>query len=182
MRSLQRLGHNRPPSADQLQGIQQGEASSIQSRKKMIWGKRLRRLGVIAAIVAVCWASYRLLWQQRVVVDGLVLADTVTARPPASTRVTEVLVEPGQRVSRGDPLVRIEALDNSERRAAELRVEQDRLELQLVEAGGEVGLADLGRRADRTAEAELNAGLADADARVADATLSAIRTERETAV
>jgi multidrug resistance efflux pump len=159
--------------------IRRTEDVTFDRRKRGIWSKRLRRLGLLAVLTLGIGAVTGVL-SRGIVLDGLVVhRNVVEPRAPAAARVTELLVEPGATVRRGDVLLRLEGLETASRRPFEEEVAEHETRLALAHAGGELDGGDVGRRLDFVEQALLHAELSRADHDVALARLGALEEERE---
>ncbi len=177
MRTLQRLGHARPPRAGGATRVRLDEAQALRNERM----RALRRVALIAAVVAALAAGAGWVVSRRTVTDGLVEAGVVVARAPASVRVVEVLCAVGERVERGQALLRLESTcAGDERRTLALAVEQRRLRLELARAGGDLGQNHVGRRDEVLVEALREERLADAEVDVIRARLEEMERTRQT--
>ncbi|MEW6747213.1 MAG: HlyD family efflux transporter periplasmic adaptor subunit [Planctomycetota bacterium] len=148
-----------------------------------IWRARLRYVALIILLPALVISTASWFWNRRVVVDGLIVENTIVLRAPAPVRVAEVLCRDGDHVRRGDPLVRLEARENQEQRAAvECIVAQRQLRVQLAEQGGALTESDIGLRRDRLEEARSEQARVEADYRVARVDLDRLLKAREARV
>ena len=179
MKSLQKLGHSRPTSPAERARLRLVESERVAQRERRIWIHRARRsVPFLIAAGLIALAVFLVVGLRRVA-DGLVLAHRVELTAPARVRVAETYVRPGEECSRGDALIRLEAVTGApERRRLEALIESRRQRLEWFDAGGEA--EEFGRtlRADLVAEARREAGEADSERIVARARLESLRRER----
>lgn len=179
MRTMQRLRHVRPPDEHEVRRIHSAERRKISRKENRIWVRRLRNFTRLASILLLIALLSWWLLGGRFTADALVESNLVVARAPASVRVAEVYCRQGQRCAVGTPLVRLESLAPAEdRRPLELALEQRRLRLELVLAGGDLGDTDIARRAERFAEAERELENAENDRLLALASLESLLRRR----
>lgn len=180
MRGLQRLRHAQPATHEETASHRLAVVREIRSRERRLWLYRLRRALPWAVVLLILGAGVRLLSGLSNVADALTHSSSVVVSAPAKVRVAEIFLRPGQSCRRGDPLLRLEALESQAERASFVAlVEEHRLRLEWFDAGGEV--EEFGRplRVDLLADAERQAAQASEEIAVVTARIAALRRERE---
>jgi multidrug resistance efflux pump len=142
-----------------------------------------RNILIILVILVAVLAGGIWFWQTQLAVagdegtleaTGFIEARTVTLAPEVAGRVTEVLVEEGQKVQAGQPLVRLdEATLASQRRQAQAALQAAQAQLDLLQAGARAEEID----AAQAQLAQAGAGLQLARANLSAAT-SGVRPEK----
>lgn len=149
--------------------------------------RRLARTGIFALLALAIlaglgrWLLHR--WSHVYVDDARIAANVVTVSSEASARVIAIPVIAGDRVSRGDPLVRLDsrqpelALQESDRETARLEAEQSQLRAQQALVRSQTDSRRAAARARLAAsEAESRAASAELEtARRDDDRLNALR-------
>ncbi len=181
MKTFQSIAHARYPDALRVRQILRTESGTVAHSERQ---RRARLLIQVAAAVLALFTGSLLL--RAILRTGWcaarVEAPTILVSAPASVRVTEVRCRSGERVSRSEILLVLEALEGREQRAAAAAlVEERRARLELALAGGEVQVSDLGRRFDGAAEAEREVVRACSELRGAEAAHSALEARLEQA-
>lgn len=180
MRTLQKLRQTSHPPPQVLEEVRRAESGNMVRREARLWLGRLRRL-LPFFVLGIVLSFVYLYLTARIVSDGLVVTQPVVARAPALVRVAEVFCRAGQWVRRGSPLVRLEALTRKhELRGLAQLVEQRRLRLALLEAGGRLDVTGQVPDTDVVADAEREAALADAAFSVALARVQSLTRQKVT--
>lgn len=181
MKTLQRLRHIRPPSSEQLNRCRVEEARLVSQEERLRWLRVLKRMALWIVLAGAAVGTGYWIMDLGSTADGIVQANLVVVRAPATVRIAEVFCEPGQHCKKGDPLLRLSSLGGEDaRRALEMMVQKRRLRKALVEAGGNLDAVDLSRRGELVAEADREASLATAEYKAALARLKKLINERDT--
>lgn len=175
MRSLQRLRQVQRPDPRDLARLRQEEESGARQRHRGLQIRLLIRLFIVALVAGLSVAIIMWFREADDVADGVVRADLVEVRAVARVRVTELWIKPGDRIERGQPLMKLAALEGRHRLvAARAEVARAELRLQLAKAGGELEGVDVVRRADQLAQAEREIVEAASDLASAEARLKTL--------
>ena len=156
MRTLRRRRHVVPldPDPTQEQHVRSMEERRAEQRRR--WWALWRRTAVILVPLGLVYAGAKLWsgWQR--VADGIVSTPLEQHTASARILVERVYVDHGQRVRRGDPLLRLNPLGADGRRATLAhRVEQRKAELQLARHGESVDSGGTLSGRDRLEQARL---------------------------
>ncbi len=155
MRTLQRLSHQRPTTVDPLARLRRERVEESVQKRRSAWRRVFKSAGTGLALLFVVLGPMLWVRSRRMVCDGLVQGVVRWERAASAARVAEVACQPSQRVQRGDRLLRLEAIGSEEaRRPLEIEVEQARLRLDLLLAGGSLNESDPLRRIDQRFDLE----------------------------
>ncbi|MEM6675745.1 MAG: HlyD family efflux transporter periplasmic adaptor subunit [Planctomycetota bacterium] len=180
MRSLQRIQHARPREEAPAQAeatVHRLDRRAVWRRERRIWLRRAALLGKLLVLAGVVIAVLVALTGSRIVADGVVRAGVTHVTAPRKMRVADWLVDVGQELVPGDPIVRLTPVErDTQRLVLRARVEAARARLGWFDAGGEQELLGIDQRIDRVVEAERNEALALAQVAALQSTL-AVRTE-----
>ena len=179
MRNLQRLNHVHRP-AQGSHRLRLLEAQRVARRENRIWSRRIQVLSILLLIAAGAYAAASWIYGLRTVASGIVEANQIFERASVPVRVARIFCRSGQRVERGDVLMTLQSMQSSaEREALAKVVEQRKLRLDIVAAGGALNATELGSRTLQIADAKREAQIARADHSVARAELDRLERERD---
>lgn len=165
MKSLQRASYGRRPEADRLAAIVRAEEAALKGDGEKRKSRAFLIVLATASIVALSGITAHRS-QSHLVLEGLVRGRVLTVGSPSRARVREVYVQRGDRCEAGDPLVRLQSLeDRNLRERLEIEVERGRLRLELALAGAELGEVDVERHQDRRTDSRAELRQAEDDVR-----------------
>ncbi len=150
MRTLQRLAHQRPTAVDPLARLRRERVEESNVKRRARWRAVFKSAALLAVLSLLVLGPMLWVHARRMVCEGLVQGVVKLERAPHDARVAELACQAGQRVTRGEPLLRLEAIGGAEaRRPLELEVEQARVKLRMLEQGGSPSDVDPLRRLDQ---------------------------------
>jgi multidrug resistance efflux pump len=167
VRTLQRLSHQRPTDVDPLARLRRERVEQIEAKRRVTWQRVGKAVGSGLLLLAILIGPVLWVRSQRMVVEGLVQGVIRVERAPVDARVAEIACRAGQRVEPGDLLLRLETVGGEyQLRPLELDVEQARLRLSILRAGGALDERDPLRREELLQDAQARASAARSSAGV----------------
>ena len=157
MRAIQRLRHQRTPRQFEVLRYEESDRRQIERKKRALWWTRLRRLALLALVVAAALGLRAWRTGADVRAHGYVEAPRIEQRAPVAGRVDAVHVRAGERVRAGDVLVELRPAGAPELLALEREVAVWRVKSDLAAQGGGLALPELDGRAEREWSASLEA-------------------------